>query len=174
MELYRQVHTIEEVECWAWSGWIDVKRFNNVPTRHRLTPRDKSLFERAKADRFLTGRYSNDCRNLWWYYCNARGWPFMVVGYTRKYADIWVDVLSTLGFKLPERDPGAVDLLLGLLERRAKDLSRPARAFGGQGGVSIYDIPIELSSEIAAEVRDVIFPMVKARYEARSALAQTP
>jgi hypothetical protein len=98
----------------------------------------------------------------------------MVVRYARKYADIWVDVLSTLGRKLPERNPGVVDLLLGLLERRAKDLSRHAGAFGGQGGVSIYDIPIQLSSEIAADVRDVIFPMVKARYEVRSALAQTP
>ena len=172
MELYRQVHTIERVERWARYGWVDLNRFDGLPNYHRLIPADKPLFERAKAERFLTGRYSNDCRNLWWYYCSAQGWPFMVVRYASKYADIWIDVLSTLGCKLPERGTCVVDLLYGLLERREKGLPRSAGACGGHGGVSIYDIPIQLSSEIAVEVRDIIFPMVEAHSEARSAVSQ--
>ena|SRR5215469_4538731 len=162
MELYRQVHTIETVEHWARYGWVDLNRFDGLPKCHRLTPADKPLFDRAKTERFLTGRYSNDCRDLWWYYCSARRWPFMVVRYARKYADIWVDVLSTVGGKLPERSPCIVDLLYGLLERREKGLPRRAGACGGQVGVSIYDIPIQLSSEIAVEVREIIFPLVEA------------
>jgi len=86
----------------------------------------------------------------------------MVVRHASKYADIWVDVLSTVGGKLPERSRCIVDLLYGLLERRDKGLPRRAGACGGQGGVSIYGIPIQLSSEIAVEVRETIFPMVEA------------
>jgi len=85
----------------------------------------------------------------------------MVVRYASKYADIWVDALSTVGGKLPESSPCVVDMLYGLLERRQKDLPRRAGACGGRGGVSIYDIPIQLSAEIAVEVCEIIFPLLE-------------
>ncbi|HUY27319.1 MAG TPA: hypothetical protein VMV27_07845 [Candidatus Binataceae bacterium] len=139
-------HTPEQIDSFGADGWITTR--GGHTDHRRITARDRVLYEEAKRARYLTGG-SFQLRDLWFLYCEARGWPYIVVRLGPKFRSVHVDFISVRNTPAQE---GIFDRVWAVLLAWSPPLPRNVRQSGGDVCFSVDRIPREVAAAVAETI----------------------
>lgn len=153
--------TPEQIDRFAAHGWITGRGDGSSERHHpRLTKKDRALYEQAKANRYLTGGTFFDLRELWFLYCEARQWPFVVLRPRCKSASIIVDFIAVTDFHKAE---GISETVWQLVQSHADELLKKKTIFsGGDVMFTIRGIPSGFAPQLAKEIAERCFACLAA------------